>query len=638
VANYTSGTSDDASGLYQMRFSNDGVTWSAWETYATTKAWNLTLGAGEKKVFVQVKDLAGNISSSIFDTIFLDTVLPTGSVKINNDTAYTTSTNVTLQITGIDSDSGLYQMRFSNDGTTWGSWLPYATSYSHTLTSTNGSKTVYMQLKDNAGNISDSYTDTIILDNVAPDGTVKINNGATYTNNQSVNINLTYSDATSGVYQMQVSTASDFSGASWVSTSTTTSISLTTGDGTKTVYARFKDNAGNISTSKTATIILDRVNPTGTIIVKSSDGLSKTSDISVVLTITGSDDRAGLAGIQLSNNGVNWGTLETLTSPKNWNVSVGAGTKTVYLKLIDNAGNEYVTSGDIYLIDDVIGPTITLLVNGGATSTTNKLVTLNISAFDNFSKFNELKMRFSNNGYLWSAWEPFSDIKENWDITNAAYGGTDSAGTKSIYVQVLDAAQNTGLARADIGYSTQTPTGTVSLNMGIPGTFNGEEVRFVSNANINLSLNFSNVTEMRVSMDGVSYSPWIPYESTLPITLPKGDGLTVVGVQVRNINKVISDTIKYKVVMDTTPPNIFVKTSNGATATKTGSIELTILVTDNISIDSFKYKINDGSWNSLPSNGKITVSGLAKGFHQIQVSVMDQAGNISKQTINVWSL
>jgi hypothetical protein len=143
---------------------------------------------------------------------------------------------------------------------------------------------------------------------------------------------------------------------------------------------------------------------------------------------------------------------------------------------------------------------------------------------------------------------------------------------------------------------------------------------------------------MRVSMDGVSYSPWIPYESTLPITLPKGDGLTVVGVQVRNINNVISDTIKYKVVMDTTPPNIFVKTSNGATATKTGSIELTILVTDNISIDSFKYKINDGSWNSLPSNGKITVSGLAEGFHQIQVSVMDQAGNISKQTINVWSL
>lgn len=390
--------------------------------------------------------------------------------------------------------------------------------------------------------------------------------------------------------------------------------------------------------NSTVTSALDNEGPTGSIEVLSKDGLKKTSSTSVILNVTGSDSKSGLAGVRYSNNATTWSELEPLSSPKEWETSTGAGTKTVYMKLIDNVGNETILSDDIYLVDDITGPTVTLGIANGASYITSKIVDLVITAYDNFSRINELKMRFSNNGYLWSAWEPFSDIKENWDITNAAYGGTDSAGTKSIYVQVLDAAQNTGLARADIGYSTQTPTGTVSLNMGIPGTFNGEEVRFVSNANINLSLNFSNVTEMRVSMDGVSYSPWIPYESTLPITLPKGDGLTVVGVQVRNINKVISDTIKYKVVMDTTPPNIFVKTSNGATATKTGSIELTILVTDNISIDSFKYKINDGSWNSLPSNGKITVSGLAKGFHQIQVSVMDQAGNISKQTINVWSL
>jgi len=638
ITNYTAETIDDASGLSQMRFSNDGIIWSSWETYSTTKSWTIPVGSGSKMVYCQVRDNAGNVSNNMTDTIYLDTIAPTGILQINNNAAYTTLVLVTLNITGSDSDSQLNQMRFSLNGSTWSSWVPYSTTYSYLINSINGTKTVYMQLSDNAGNISENISDTIILDNVVPSGAVTINAGNSWTNNISAVLTLSYSDETSGLYQMQLSNSSSFSGASWVDVSTTANINLTAIDGTRTIYARFKDNAGNISGSFTDTIVLDRINPTGSITVKSLDGLSKTSDTDVVLTITGSDDRSGLAGMQLSNNGVNWGTLETLTSPKNWNVSVGAGTKTVYLKLIDNAGNEYVTSGDIYLIDDVIGPTITLLVNGGTTSTTNKLVTLNISAFDNFSKFNEMKMRFSNDGYLWSAWENLADTKANWDITSTSYGGTSTAGTKSIYVQVFDAAQNIGLGRADVGYSTQSPTGTVSVSTGVAGTFNGENVRFVANPNMSLTLSYSNVTEMRVSLDGVSYSPWLPYNSTLPITLPKGDGLTTVGVQVQNINKVVSDTTKYLLVLDTTPPNISVKSTNGATATTNGSVGLTILVTDNISTSGFQYQINGGSWAALPANGQITVSSLANGLRQIQVNVKDQAGNIAKETLKIWSL
>jgi hypothetical protein len=66
------------SGLAQMRFSNDGTNWGAssnidgtisdtnWTTYATSKAgWNLLTGDGAKKVYLQVRDNAGNISGFI---------------------------------------------------------------------------------------------------------------------------------------------------------------------------------------------------------------------------------------------------------------------------------------------------------------------------------------------------------------------------------------------------------------------------------------------------------------------------------------------------------------------------------------------------------------------------------------------
>jgi hypothetical protein len=53
-------------------------------------------------------------------------------------------------------------MRFRNAGTTtWSSWQTYSTSKSWTLTTGAGTKTVYVQYRDRAGNISAAASDTI---------------------------------------------------------------------------------------------------------------------------------------------------------------------------------------------------------------------------------------------------------------------------------------------------------------------------------------------------------------------------------------------------------------------------------------------------------------------------------------------
>jgi hypothetical protein len=91
--------------------------------------------------------------------------VPTGSIVINSGATYSASESVSLELTASDSASGVSQVRYSNDDV-WDdeSWEGFLAKKSWTLTSGNGEKTVYYQIKDKAGMLSATYHDTIILD------------------------------------------------------------------------------------------------------------------------------------------------------------------------------------------------------------------------------------------------------------------------------------------------------------------------------------------------------------------------------------------------------------------------------------------------------------------------------------------
>jgi hypothetical protein len=60
----------------QMRFSNDGAAWGAWEPYAAVRSgWSLAAGDGAKTVFAQYRDAGGNVLGRS-DAIVLDTTAP----------------------------------------------------------------------------------------------------------------------------------------------------------------------------------------------------------------------------------------------------------------------------------------------------------------------------------------------------------------------------------------------------------------------------------------------------------------------------------------------------------------------------------------------------------------------------------
>jgi hypothetical protein len=106
----------------------------------------------------------------------VDSNPPTGTVRINDIDAGTSSPNVTVKVLGRDDISGVTQVKLSNDGSTWSTPQSYtgAESTAQAIawdltnptfggTATDGLKTVYAQFKDASGKWSASESDTIEL-------------------------------------------------------------------------------------------------------------------------------------------------------------------------------------------------------------------------------------------------------------------------------------------------------------------------------------------------------------------------------------------------------------------------------------------------------------------------------------------
>jgi hypothetical protein len=135
-----------------------------WEEYVTEKSWSLTSGDGLKRVYARFKDDAGNESVIYNSSITLDTTAPVGTLRINNGAQSTDRREVTLNITGSDVTSGVHQMMICNVQSFSGcSWENFRISRSWTLTDGEGTKTVYLRIRDNAGLISSVYNASITL-------------------------------------------------------------------------------------------------------------------------------------------------------------------------------------------------------------------------------------------------------------------------------------------------------------------------------------------------------------------------------------------------------------------------------------------------------------------------------------------
>ncbi len=123
-------------------------------------------GQGCHTAYVEAWDNVGYASGiQSPGTFCYDKSTPSASLTIDGGAGATTSTNASLAISATNPTSGdsITDMRFSTDGTNYGSWQSYGSSSSITLPAGNGTKTVYVEVENEAGTVSAPASTSIQL-------------------------------------------------------------------------------------------------------------------------------------------------------------------------------------------------------------------------------------------------------------------------------------------------------------------------------------------------------------------------------------------------------------------------------------------------------------------------------------------
>lgn len=459
---------DAVSGVKDMMFNPWNTGWSDWEPYATSKTFTAPAEDGKHTLVALFRDYAGNQKFET-DYIKLDQTPPAGSISINGGAEYSTSTTVSVTLSASDPDlpdgyagSGIYQMRFSNDAVSWGIWRDYAASFPTYILSGTGERTIWVEYKDVAGNVS-RFHDSIYVDVGAPTGSITINGGSSVTNSTSAAVSLTASDSVSdsGELEMSFRYCEGSSWTSWESYANSKACTLSTPDAYRWVQVKYRDGAGNESSVYTDYIYLDQTAPEGSVSLNGGD--EYTASTSVNITVSATDNLIGVSAMQAKDATADWGSWYAYSGGTySWNLPAGEGTKTVQVRYKDGAGNVSFYEDSIKL--DTAAPSGMLFINGGAAYTNSADVSLTLSATDSVSGL--ANMQFQNSvGGGWSDWETYLSTKA-WTL----YG---QDGMNVVYVKFRDASGLWSVALSTITLDTADPSSSNSLSPAAPDGENG---------------------------------------------------------------------------------------------------------------------------------------------------------------------
>lgn len=229
------------------------------------QAFSLSAGDGTKTIYLFSKTDLGATELIGQDSIVLDTTAPaSGSIGSYAD-AYNASSFPLNLNWGTYNDNATISYSVSHcqaaDCTTGCTNLASAhptNSYSLTSLPADGSYFICVSASDTVGNISSkSNVGSFEYDTVAPGTTIlNLNSSATYSSSLTLNYNL----SSTGANFICLNESTSETGCAWSAYSASGSYTIS-GEGNKTVYAHFKDNAGNTSLASDS-IIIDTSAPT----------------------------------------------------------------------------------------------------------------------------------------------------------------------------------------------------------------------------------------------------------------------------------------------------------------------------------------------------------------------------------------
>ncbi len=357
-------TSNEAGGYYYtVAAASDpapmldvGGAGTACTTSATTISLT-TLTAGDKKIYIAVRDAAGNLSNtlSMYIPAYVvpDTdkpVLTAGTVSRTSDTA------ATVTFTSNEARTYYYSVVASGDpaptvdATGAGTACTTDETTVSLTTLTAGAKDIYIKVKDAAENVSDALKMTVPA-YVPPDTDKPILTAGTVSRTSDTAATVTFTSNEAGTYYYSVVASGDpaptvdATGAGTACTTDETTISLTTlTAGAKDIYIKVKDAAENVSDALKMTVPA-YVPPDTDKPLLTQGTVNRTNN--AVATVTFTSNEAGTyyysvvaaGGLEPTVDTTGAGTACTTEETTISLTTLTAGAKDIYIKVKDAAEN-----------------------------------------------------------------------------------------------------------------------------------------------------------------------------------------------------------------------------------------------------------------------------------------------------------
>lgn len=623
-AKYTNGTTvtlrwnaTDITGVVAMMVSNDpDFEGAIWEDPMNAFSGIIGEADGVHTVYLKIQDFVG-WETVLVDDIILDRTPPSATLIIDHDASFTTSRDVTLNITLYDENPLSYKL--TNQDEPWpNSWrttgspvdIPWPLVWGP-----DGDRMVRMLVMDAAGN-EVLRTDNIVLDTTLPEGTLLLNGGAAFTNQQAANVTLIASDVTSGVDKMRISESDDFTSSSWRTFEVGFIWPMPAGDGTKTLFVQVRDVAGLVSTFD-ASIILDTSPPSGIIWIRNVGDYAVESNVIINMEM---DDDLGLDMMMVSQDQT-FPNAEWLhySSRHPWDLGTEEGEVTVYVRVRDLAGNTFTTS--VSTILDLTSPQGSVLIEAGAEHTLSRENRFTWSASDANGIFT---YRYHINEV---------DRTEPWTFVEGltTIGGTDEVFTHDIdtnepvqirlILEVVDVSGRMTYTDDTIWYVPARPEGRVIVADG-SGWTNSTSIDVKAEWTGGLE-----ATHYRASLafDGLDVADWVPIDQTLELFPTEPGGHFMVHCELLGRFNITSDRISQAILQDILPPVIDI-VSPAMDSTEDGMAKLSVSVSDDLDPDpAVEYRLNGGELMPYSVEQRLD---LKEGDNLIEVRAEDAAGNV----------
>ncbi|MBL8923663.1 MAG: hypothetical protein JNJ54_32715 [Myxococcaceae bacterium] len=608
----------------ELCYSNDGVSYVDCGAPVTMKAWALSAGDGMKTVRVRVRNSL-NQTLVLNDSIILDTAPPQLSAfTVNANAAATNMATTSLSWTATDSLSGIATQQASNDGA---SFMNVSASPAvWMLGLTQGQVTVTLRVTDGAGNQA-TATDTIFYDTAVPTiSTAVLNGGAGWTRLTAATLAVTAADGatSSGLFQVCVS-GNVTPGC--VPYGASVPVTLTGGNGLKTVLVTVSDNAGNVSLASMASIGLDQTAPNlSGFNVNSTAPYTNSANVSA-FTFASDSGGSGLAQVQCQTDLGPFAPPVPHAPSVAYTLTGADGTKSVGCKVLDGAGNESPVAFDTIVLDRG-APTGTFVINAGNPAFTSSFAaTLVFTASDpsGITHYCANTTGTPPSGPMDACFTP---------IASAGFMLPAGDGLKTVSVFFRDGANNVSTSAATDAITVDTVAPTVSVmgaGLGLAG--GAASTSTLSPAFNHQASDATSGLGQVCTGDTSPPTTCVPWSAAPAVLLAAGDGPKTAYLRVidaaGNPSAIVSDGI----TLDQTAPVVSgVSVNGGATYTNSVNVTVTSMASDAVGVTQLQVSTNGvGGFGApapyvSPVNATLTTG---DGTKTVLLRVLDAAGNVS---------